>query len=324
MGFRSICALGLLLIAACDSSDESPDAMPADARAAVDAASSDAAPVADAAVVDGSTVDATESDAMETFDAIAFDATVPDAIVPDASDPDASSVDARPPADASVPPDASVDAAPPPDAGGTCSTDTDCAGTHRVCEASACVCAAGYSLQGNACTWTGVVANPGFTQARSWALQGSTEFDLARSGPYMLDPGSLDFIPVIGGGDPDCTFTQAFFQTIEMPRRSSSEALVILVNYSFGGFQSVAPVIRLGTSTPHEGSGFTDPLRNDYKLERFCLEAGDYAAETTTGRGARVTLKVAHNAINCLQGHTMSMDHVDIVPALPGECPAAP
>lgn len=223
------------------------------------------------------------------------------------------------------PPDAALDAAPDGalDATGSCGQDSDCPDPHAVCDLTpsphACICAAGYApdLTG-ACTWSGIIANPGFTSPASWTTAGGTVVDTAFDQLGMADLGAGIFEQDIKAPCP--TDIMRIAQAIEMPRRSRAEPLVIEASYRI-----VTPLpdrgLQFGIGTSWHGvttSGIDDYT---WHTMRACLGAGDYAPEATTGRGGPRLFSILLDApALCLSSSHLAIDHVQVVPATPGEC----
>ncbi|MCE9572990.1 MAG: hypothetical protein K8W52_07525 [Deltaproteobacteria bacterium] len=224
-----------------------------------------------------------------------------------------------------APPDAPFDAAPDAslDATGSCGQDSDCADPHAVCDLTpsphACVCAAGYApdLTG-ACTWSGIIANPGFTSTASWTTAGGTVVDPALDQLGMSDLGAGMFDGDIKAPCP--TDIMRIAQTIEMPRRSRAEPLVIEASYRIIT-EIPDRTMQLGIGTSWHDATASGLYDYTWHTTRACLGAGEYAPETTTGRGgARQFSMVLAPPTLCLITSHFAIDHVQIVPASPGEC----
>lgn len=192
------------------------------------------------------------------------------------------------------------------DAASGCHVDPDC-GAHQYCDtpATTCRCVAGYTAGGaGACAWTGVVVNPGFDATGGWTPTGATTIDPSATG--SIEPGTARVAPIVT-------------QTITMPRRSRAEPLVVVMAYAKpSGMPNVA--LRLGTvwrDFETRTAGFV--------TERRCLGAAEYAPETTTGAGAPLELLADYAPPEGVDGDPGDprylLDHLDIVPANPGECP---
>lgn len=248
--------------------------------------------------------------------------TVPDASVGDRDA--AGSLDG--PADGSTTSCPPLDDTPPP--AHACTQDIDCA-AHEVCLPSAqCGCAAGYSADASgACAWRGVVVDPAFSRDCGWLVSGMTDdnvsdVNIVPSAPGLVDPGEALF----AAGNPDdpnnCpTAPLGLSQTVMMPRRSRAEPLVIEMTYRRDPISNLylEPTIQIGASKHETPVSSNDAM---WTQTRLCLGAGDYAPETSTGRGVDVTFTVSLTNPNvCLFDSAIFIDSVAIVPAHAGECP---
>lgn len=201
------------------------------------------------------------------------------------------------------------DAAPdaPPAA---CGSDGDCAGAHAVCDDAltphACGCACGYAPDGaGGCAWAGVVADPGLAQAGTWT--GAT-FDPGDLQAGLIDPGSAHVAL-------EDRLTQSFC----MPRRDRAEPLVASVAYRNTDI-NVYPSFGIGPAWHYEFNG-----GQDWLMARACLGEAEYAAATSTGRGASRTITFMGSppwGVDPFTPKGFDVDHVEIIPAAPGECPA--
>ncbi|MGE5181149.1 MAG: hypothetical protein ACM31C_03760 [Acidobacteriota bacterium] len=196
-----------------------------------------------------------------------------------------------------------------------CKLDTDC-GTHQVCvdmvTSRTCQCAAGYTKDTTgACAWSGVVANPGFTTTQAWTLVGTTTIDTAFAG--QVDPGAAQIT------DPACTSDSGVTQQVMMPRLSRAEPLVTVATYE-GSInkpqQQIAATVGIGPIW-HQG-----PLSFfGFVSMRACLGPAQYAPESSRGPGAMVPVAAYDFDQFCGFQDALSLDHVDILPAMAGECP---
>lgn len=211
-----------------------------------------------------------------------------------------------------------------------CVVDTDCSDPHAVClDQSACVCAAGYGLVGTTCTWVGVVDDPGFERSPDRWMTSSGATTLTPSAPQamgMQDPGILSLTE-----DMLCHFA-SITQAITMPRFSRSEPLVISTTYNYidgiggGGFLTALPALAVGTVWYENVFPATSAAYSSTR--RACLGPGQYAPESTTGLGAPLALNgLADDAMTfggcymTTSPRSFNFDHVEILPAAPGECP---
>ncbi len=215
--------------------------------------------------------------------------------------------------------DASVDADP---CTGVCECriDDEC-GTHQVCDdqgtSRTCGCASGYQKNlGGVCEWSGVVADPGFQAPAMWTLDPDATIDANLNEATMVEPGAARFH--INGL---CNMAR-ITQTLQMPRRSRAEPLVLQITHRFqsGGIGSTSIAFAVG-STWHDDvpAAFTT-----FRTDRVCLGAGQYAPESTKGKGAPVPLALMPASLvsGCTNAALfLDVDHVEVMPANPGECP---
>lgn len=206
-----------------------------------------------------------------------------------------------------------------------CVVDTDCAAVHTFCNdqitTRTCECAAGYTAGvSGACEWSGVIADPGFQAASQWTTQADVTVDVNQNIAGMVDPGVVRF-----KGVGLCSIERAT-QSVEMPKFSRAEPLVAVTTYRFvsgGGFDFIGAAIGVGP-TWHDD---TAPSFSSFVTARFCLGASQYAPESTKGKGAVLDLVVmpvrAPQSCNPADPNTaFEIDHVEILPANPNECPA--
>lgn len=270
----------LVVVAAC--SGPAPQALDA---GPVDATATDAA--IDASGPDAAASDAPTSDAALGPDAAAVDAR-PDGATLDAraDASDDAAVDATPDAAPDAVIDATLDAVP--DATAACTSDSDCADAHAICDLGAsphaCVCAAGYAPDlAGACRWSGVIDNPGFTMPGAWTTAGGTVVDPALSQVGMIDVGAGLFDGDIKAPCP--TEDMTFAQPIEMPRRSRAEPLVLAASYSIYSWNPNRG-LQFGIGTTSHAVTAAMVFDHGWYMTRQCLGAAEYAPESTTGRGA--------------------------------------
>lgn len=215
------------------------------------------------------------------------------------------------------------DAADPCTATGICEckVDSDCTTAHTACDdqgtSRACSCVSGFVKNaGGACEWSGVVKDPGFASTTTWMIDGAATIDNALSQAGMVDPGAARWMP----GDALCKLSRVT-QQVTMPRYSRAGSLVVQITYaSSGRFSFVAPSTGLGTAFSEVAQTTGSPWRT----ARICVGGGQYAPETTSGLGAPVTISLlpAQITSECATISSLSVDHVEIVPANPDECPA--
>jgi hypothetical protein len=232
-------------------------------------------------------------------------------------------------------PDASSDDASTTCSGGcACAIDTDCA-AHMYCDveatSSACLCVAGYTETSGACTWTGVVTNPGFTMTTGWMLGSDTTIDPTYTATGLLDPGiASTLLPQMQGLPGFAITTGEVSQTFVMPRLSRAEPLVIeirdaIVNSSPFTFTTSASGLDVGAGWDENAVG----LPTSFATSRVCLGASQYAPETSSGSGMPSGLDlITAVTTQSMNGPPMpgsaafDDDHVEIVEAGSDECPA--
>lgn len=209
--------------------------------------------------------------------------------------------------------DFSPDGGSTPDAGIThlCDVDTDC-GAHEICAPREdavrdCSCAAGYSGGAGACSWSGVIADPGFQDAGSWTVANGALIDSSAIdgfGEALLDPGlaRFDATALCGWG--------VVSQVIEMPPYDRAEPLVIEITHRDSdpllGFIQAAPAIGFGTAWQSFSRSRT------FRTDRRCLGAAAY--------GGAIELAIGPASRECGDSELV-IDRVEIGVAEPGECP---
>ncbi|HEU0034918.1 MAG TPA: hypothetical protein VFQ53_30040 [Kofleriaceae bacterium] len=135
----------------------------------------------------------------------------------------------------------------------------------------------------------------------------------------MVDPGAARFV-----GPAFCTLERVT-QAVEMPKLSRAEPLVAVTTYrkltSGGGFDFVNVAVGVGPSWHDDG-----PISfGQFATARFCLGAANYAPESTVGKGAvtPIELMPSRATFDCADATAaFEIDHMEIKPADPGECPA--
>ena len=202
-----------------------------------------------------------------------------------------------------------------------CRLDTDCAGDHTACDdevtSRTCGCAAGYTTGvSGTCEWSGVVADPGFQAATTW----STGSDGATIDPNLNDPGMVE----AGAGEFHmngmCNLAR-ITQMITMPKFSRAEPLVVQLSYRYRNTAQLtgAPSFGIGTAWHDD----LPAASATFITARQCLGAASYAPESITKPGAALPLVVMPTTADfqCNDaGEFLDVDHVEILPANPGEC----
>lgn len=219
--------------------------------------------------------------------------------------------------------------APAPDAdtcAGTCEcvVDSDCADAHAVCVTAGadrtCECAAGYAEAGGACAWSGVVTDPGFQAPSKWILGANAAIDANLTVAGMVDPGAARW-QTTGL----CSLAR-ITQAVDMPRYDRAEPLVAEITHRYvypdiGPVIPARPAFGLDTTWNDQINGAGSP----WQTARICLGPGHYAPAASTGRGATRVLTVMPDRVptSCTDPEiSFDVDHFEIKPANPGECPA--
>ncbi|HTR56022.1 MAG TPA: hypothetical protein VMJ10_35340 [Kofleriaceae bacterium] len=201
-----------------------------------------------------------------------------------------------------------------------CTTDSDC-GAHMYCDiapsSSACACVAGYALAGNACQWTGVIADPGFDLTPAgWTTGSATMIEPTFAVTQgMIDPGiaETEAMPCMG-------LVAGVSQSIVMPRLSRAEPLVAEVSYAGNGplgFPTPVAIEIASLWYPTALSVFDA----SFQTTRVCLGEAQYAPESSSGSGATATTAMLANCSSGLGNFDGEYDHYDIVLPNAGECP---
>lgn len=188
-----------------------------------------------------------------------------------------------------------------------CAVDTDCGDPYAACDEGTCRCSPGYAPgEGDACAWSGIIKNPGFTATGDWDLDPYvTIFPERYPGLGTVDLGLVEF-----SGRAKCEMAR-ISQTLTMPKASRSEPLVLEITtglaYTFGTNWELPRQIQ----DPNGAPG------------RSCLGAAAYApdAVTTAGIERKFSLSMPSVSEDCPSNYPISLDHVEIKPANPGECP---
>ena len=223
---------------------------------------------------------------------------------------------------------ASTDASSSCSDGCACAIDTDCA-AHMYCDveatSSACLCVAGYSETSGACTWTGVVTDPGFMTATTWMVGSATTIDATYSATGLIDPGVASTpVPAATRIDPiiviPASATGEVSETFVMPRLSRAEPLVAAVHEAIVGDPAATNTgVDVGVGWAEE----TPALSSTWSTMRVCLGAAQYAPESSSGSGAASGLDLITTVTTeSLDPSTLDYDHVEIVQAGSDECPA--
>jgi hypothetical protein len=197
-----------------------------------------------------------------------------------------------------------------------CATDADC-GAHAFCDMTGaenqCRCATGYLVPDGAssCAWGVHPNDPALRDADAWTVVGSAVVN--ENDPGGVDPGAASF-----DSDAICNYSE-LHQTLDMPPYELAEPLVMEVHYSVStgedpnlwptlvvGLSGHLREIPLGATTP---GGPIDP----HPL-RYCLPEIAYGGEVDLLLGASPPNGYC-------TGQNVKLDHVEIEPADPGECP---
>ena len=185
-----------------------------------------------------------------------------------------------------------------------CTDAVACSEAHAVtCDAApgSCQCAAGFAATDGACAWVGVVVDPEVSDSSKWTLMGAATIEAVAG----LDPGRAR-LPCDGG---------SISQTVTMPRYADAGPLVASITFDSG------------TTGVEAGYGIGDVWHErrwpqsvpNLHTVRSCLGAGEYAPPTSTGRGDLRLL--TSESIKTVCSPIVLVDHLEILPANPGECP---
>lgn len=222
-----------------------------------------------------------------------------------------------------LPPLVDAEPLPPvPDAdpcpGCECIADDECGDPYAVCDLSVpahvCACLAGYTKDADgACTWTGVVADPEITSAAAWSADAEVTLQAGLE-DGQLDAGFAHWTPA-----GHCALAR-LAQDVTMPRRDRAQPLVATISYRgdnfFGSF--AAGVSLDGTAVVRGAAA------NTWTQRRACLGPAAYAPADTEGPGATMPLRVSpFGASDSCGSVEFNLDHLDIAPAMPGECAAS-
>jgi hypothetical protein len=168
-------------------------------------------------------------------------------------------------------------------------------------ESPACVCAPGY--EGDSCTWIGVLKDPGFEDGQAWMLR-SAAINTFEEGP--TGDGIATLTPR------SACFAGRVSQTVEMPSYEVGEPLVAEVTYQAeGSFGLSLGFGRAWTQLPPSSADV-------WATERVCLGDAAYGGEVL------VQIAGAEQHPTCFDTplFDVRVDHLDIIPAGQGECPA--
>jgi len=179
-------------------------------------------------------------------------------------------------------------------------------GAHEVCdgdtESPSCVCAPGY--EGNPCAWAGVLEDRGFENGGAWAVsRGATVLPFER-GPTSAGIGFLAPSVACNAG--------ALSQTVEMPDYAAADPLVAEVTYRARNVFGLS--LGFDLAWTQLGQTFDDA----WATERVCLGEAAYGGSVLVQIGAR------EQVLSCFDEPVgdIEVDHLSIVLADPGECPA--
>jgi len=205
-----------------------------------------------------------------------------------------------------------------------CRVDTDCSAVHTGCNdqgtSRTCECVAGYTKNlAGACEFSGIVVDPGFQSLSAWNPNAAA-IDVNLNEAGMIEPGAARFTGMAGM----CTLPRVT-QQLSMPKYSRAEPMVARLTYRTrdpGFFGAPTPAFGIGGS-------WQDNLTESsaYTTARFCLGAGHFAAEASTGLGADKLLELMPGRLPaftpCADPNVgIDIDRFDIVVANPNECPA--
>jgi hypothetical protein len=176
---------------------------------------------------------------------------------------------------------------------------------HEVCDGDAespsCICAPGY--EGNPCTWTGVLDDPGFQDQDAWTLsRGATVLPFERG---SIDDGMAFFASSVA-----CN-AGAVSQTVQMPSYEVGEPLVVEVTYRAQGLYG------LSLGFDRAWTQLEATTDDAWRTERVCLGEAAYGGSVTVQLGSR------EQHFSCFDEPEgdIQVDRLDILLAEPGECP---
>lgn len=197
-----------------------------------------------------------------------------------------------------------------------------CAGTkctaHAACAEvdgkAVCSCAAGYQLEGEACVWRGVIADPTFQDqpAGAWAR---TDASLQPTAAAPKDPGLVE----LAAG---CTANTSVKQTVTMPPWELAEPLALeITGAAHCQYDTEFGPVDTPCSEPVDllfgarGSRPWSSLELVSNTTRKCLGDGYFGK----------TFDVSFHPSFCGSALSTTIDHAEIVPApecpLPGQVP---
>ena len=205
-----------------------------------------------------------------------------------------------------------------------CRVDTDCPGDNTVCDdqttSRTCECSAGYTRgTSGACEWTGVVRDPGFGAATVWTA-GAATIDPNLTDTGILDPGAARFHL-----DGLCKLAR-ITQDVVMPKEARSQPLVAEITYRYlsqGFIDTTAPAYGLGAAWRER---MPASFSTGWTSVRSCLGSGQSAPPAPSGKGAQLPITVLPERVpvNCNDASAfLDVDHFEIKPANPNECPAS-
>ena len=178
---------------------------------------------------------------------------------------------------------------------------------HQVCDGDAespsCICAPGY--EGDPCTWSGVLEDSGFAEEAAWTrTRGATVLPFERGSPIDVGIGFLAPSVACNAGE--------LSQSIEMPDYEAAEPFVAEVTYR------AREVYGLSLGFNRAWTQLDATSDDEWRTERVCLGEAAYGGQVSVQLGAREQFPT------CFQEPTgdIEVDHLTIVPAEPGECPA--
>ena len=206
-------------------------------------------------------------------------------------------------------------------------SDSDCTIEHTACTptgsgSSLCECAPGYVSGSSGCIWSGVVSDPEVKDPSAWSLIMDATIDPTIDGSGQLDPGEAQ-LQTCGHVSPGGYITQ----TVQMPRRSRAEPLVLVSNLQANNGPAVTSIglgAQLGKT--HQQAFYGTAVPPWYRL-RTCIGAADFQPENASSVSRSVKLvtgfvRSSETDLPCSQvSYLAAVDHVDVVPANPGECP---
>lgn len=208
-------------------------------------------------------------------------------------------------------PDGAVDACDMPGVVCECDVDDDC-GAFEQCAPTdsgrVCACLPGY--EGDPCAWDKVLLDPGFQNTpMAWTTRRGVIVDA--EAPGAVDPGQASF-----PDDALCNFGSVS-QVVSMPPLEGSQPFAAEVSFRTleDFFFPFGPSLSIGIGE----AWITD--RTDqpgFGIRSYCLGEAAYGGEVEI----ELSNDPNQSSLSCPTEADLQIDHVEIVVAEPGQCPA--